>query len=66
MQLSYSLNNNISSEKLSADINKLIDKFVQDNGNDDLLLCVEIKKITSTTNSLIPKLEYKKTEVDQK
>jgi hypothetical protein len=66
MQLSYSLNNNISSEKLSADINKLIDKFVQDNGDDDLLLCVEIKKITSTTNSLIPKLEYKKTEVDQK
>lgn len=59
MNLYYVLNKNINIEKLSNDINSLIQKFIQQNGGENLLLSVEIKKINLETNSLVPKLDHK-------
>jgi hypothetical protein len=57
VMINYKLDQQISSEKLISEINKLISK---ESGNlTDKILHITIKTITSSTNSLIPKLEYK-------
>jgi len=58
--IAYSLNNNISLEKLGADIQNLLNKHRRDNPDDkDLFLVVKIQKVTQESNELIPKIEFK-------
>lgn len=57
--LAYSLNKNISVEKIFSDINKMIENFRQQDDTTDILLVIDIKAVTQDNNSLIPKLEYK-------
>ena len=58
--ISYSLNNQISLEKLGSDIQSYINKYKKDNPEDkDLILVIKLQKITQETNELIPKLEFK-------
>ena len=58
--ISYSLNNQISLEKLCSDIQSYINKYKKDNPEDkDLILVIKLQKITQETNELIPKLEFK-------
>lgn len=58
--IAYSLNNNISLEKLGADIQNLLNKYKRDNPDDrDLFLVVKIQKVTQESNELIPKLTFK-------
>jgi hypothetical protein len=59
MNIYYSLNRDIPIEKLAHDIQNLVSKFISINGKEDLLLCVEIKKISNDNSSLIPKIENK-------
>jgi len=55
--IAYSLKNSIPVEKLQSDINKLISQFKEP--PETLILYIDIRKITTEDNSLIPKLEYK-------
>lgn len=58
--IAYSLDNNISLEKLGADIQNLLNKHRRDNPDDkDLFLVVKIQKVTQESNELIPKIEFK-------
>jgi hypothetical protein len=63
MTLYYSLDKNIPIEKLSRDIQNLVSKFASINGKENLLLCVEIKKIETDTSSLTPKIENKNSDL---
>lgn len=55
--LAYVLNQEISQEKLIADINKLLGKY--DFSKRTYVLIVRVEPIESNNDSLIPKLEYK-------
>jgi hypothetical protein len=55
----YSLNKNISGDKILKDINSMIENFKKHNSATDILLVIDIKTISHDDNSLIPKLEYK-------
>ena len=55
--IAYSLKNSIPVEKLQSDINQLISRFKEP--PETLILYIDIRKITTEDNSLIPKLEYK-------
>jgi len=55
--LSYSLRNSITIEKLQKDINNLISRTKESHEN--LILYIDIRKISYEDNSLIPKLEFK-------
>lgn len=58
--IAYSLNNQISLEKLGSDIQSYINRYKKDNPEDkDLILVIKLQKITQETNELIPKLEFK-------
>jgi len=58
--IAYSLNNNISLEKLGADIQNLLNRYKRDNPDDkDLFLVIKIQKVTQESNELIPKLTFK-------
>jgi hypothetical protein len=58
--IAYSLDNNISLEKLGADIQNLLNRYKRDNPDDkDLFLVVKIQKVTQESNELIPKIEFK-------
>lgn len=63
MSLYYNLDREIPVEKLQSDINRLIEQFTKENGKENLLLCVSIKQVSGTNNSLINKLEYKNTDL---
>lgn len=55
--ISYSLNKNISGEKILQDIQRLVSKYQEP--KDSLVLTIRVEKISRDDNSLIPKLEYK-------
>lgn len=57
--LCYSLENNISGEKLLQDINRLIEKFRKNSPDQKPILYIDIKSVTYDDTSLIPKLEHK-------
>lgn len=58
--IAYSLNNNISLEKLGNDIQSYLNKYKRENPEDkDLILVIKIQKVAQETNELIPKLEFK-------
>ena len=58
--IAYSLNNQISLEKLGSDIQSYVNRYKQDNPADkELILVIKIQKISQETNELIPKLEFK-------
>jgi hypothetical protein len=58
--LYYTLNKNLNGETILQDIQKLIQKY--NNGSQEYILTISLKPVTSTTNELIPKLEYIKEE----
>jgi len=58
--IAYSLNNQISLEKLGSDIQSYLNRYKNDNPEDkDLMLVIKIQKVAQETNELIPKLEFK-------
>jgi hypothetical protein len=58
--IAYSLNNQISLEKLGGDIQSYLNRYKNDNPEDkDLMLVIKIQKVAKETNELIPKLEFK-------
>ena len=58
--IAYSLNNQISLEKLGSDIKSYINRYKKDNPEDkDLILVIKLQKVAKETNELIPKLEFK-------
>lgn len=58
--IAYSLNNQISLEKLGSDIQSYLNRYKNDNPEDkDLMLVIKIQKVAKETNELIPKLEFK-------
>lgn len=66
MILSYSLGNDIACEKLCKDIGKVVTKLAQ--SGIDMSLCqlvIDIKTVTDSKESLLPKLEYKNSELDK-
>lgn len=54
--LYYTLNKNLNGETILQDIQKLIQKY--NNGSQEYILTISLQTITTTTNELIPKLEY--------
>lgn len=65
MILSYSLGNDIPCEKLCKDLAKVVTKFAQQ-GNDlkSHMLVIDIKQVTDSDQSLLPKIEFKNSPVD--
>lgn len=63
MPLYYNLKNNISAEKLVKDIQSMVTSAAQNNKSEDLILHIEIRTVTNNDHSLIPKLEYKNTDL---
>lgn len=61
MSIYYSLANDISGEKLVRDISQLVNKFIQDGGdNKNSVLVIEIHTVTDHSgDSPIPKIELK-------
>lgn len=62
--LAYSLENNISGEKLLQDINRMIDSFRKNSPGKNPILYIDIRSVIYDDTSLIPKLEYKNHEED--
>lgn len=58
MSLAYTLDKEISGEKILKDIQKLINKFKSESSQTPILY-VSIRTITREDDSAIPKLEYK-------
>jgi len=60
MSLYYSLAKGISGEKLVTDISQLVNKFIQDGGdNNNSILVIEIHTISDHTgDNPIPKIEH--------
>ncbi len=58
--LYYTLNKNLNGEVILRDIQEIIQKNLGDGG--EYILVISLKPVTSTTNELIPKLEYIKEE----
>lgn len=54
--LYYTLNKNLNGETILQDIQKLIQKY--NNGSQEYILTISLQTIATTTNELIPKLEY--------
>lgn len=57
MLLSFSLSQQISCEKICAELQRVVELYAKQNSLDDCLLVIDIRK-TTTDTSLIPKLEY--------
>lgn len=66
MILSYSLGRDVSCEKLCKDVAKVVNKLSR-LGTDmsTYQLVIDIKPITDSSDSLLPKLEFKNTTVDK-
>lgn len=60
MILSYSLGRDVACEKLCKDLSKVMTKLIQ-SGVDmkSLQLVIDIKTITDSNESLLPKIEFK-------
>lgn len=54
--LAYKLDKNIPMEKLTSDINKLLESCGQDRTN--MVLVISVKSIDTETTNLIPKIEH--------
>jgi len=60
MLISFSLNKQISCDQICNQIQKMIHKFQKETGQvDNLIMVVDIKIPTETTDSYLPKLELK-------
>ena len=60
MLLSFSLNKPVACEQICQSIQKIINKFQQETGQiDNLMLVIDIKSVTDSADTLIPKLELK-------
>lgn len=57
--ISITLNKQISCEYICEQVQKIVTKSQSENGTANLVLVIDIKNITQTTDSLIPKIEYK-------
>lgn len=57
--IAYSLDKNISGEKILSDIQNLVTKFKQKEPDKIPILYIDIRSVTQEDTSLIPKLEYK-------
>lgn len=58
--LSFCLNKNIPCEIICSKVSRLIETYRSENPNcGDLVLTININKITDSTDSLLHKLEYK-------
>lgn len=56
--LAYNLENNISIEKLTDDINRLVENFKKNNPDRIPILYIDIRSIVSDDTSHILKLKY--------
>lgn len=60
MMLSYSLNKDISCEKICKDIARVVNKLSRLGTNmSSLQLVIDIKPVTDSEESLLPKIELK-------
>jgi hypothetical protein len=60
--LNYRLghDNNLMCDKVCRDISHYLQKYKKDNPTaQDLMLVIEVKQVTESGSSLLPKLEYK-------
>lgn len=57
--ISITLNKQISCEHICEQVQKIVTKFQNSNGTANLVLVIDVKEITQTTDDLIPKIEYK-------
>lgn len=60
--LAYRLNsnNNLMCDKVCKDIATYLQKYKQSNpDNQDVILVIQVKEVSDSTDSHIPKLEYK-------
>jgi hypothetical protein len=57
--IAYSLDKNISGEKILQDIQSHTDLVKRNSQGQSLVLYIDIRPITSENTSLIPKIEYK-------
>jgi len=60
MLLSYSLDKDLSCEKVCKDLAKLVEKFRQEKENlSDCVLVIDLKQTINSNQSLLTKIEYK-------
>lgn len=57
--ITITLNKQISCEHICEQVQKIVTKFQNSNDTADLVLVIDVKEITQTTDDLIPKIEYK-------
>ena len=57
--IAYRLDKNIDGQKILADIQNLVQKFMQKESGKIPILYIDIRSITREDTSLIPKLEYR-------
>lgn len=55
----YTLDREVSGEKILKDINKLVSSFRSECPDKIPILCIEIKSVGYDDTDIIPKLEYK-------
>ncbi len=59
MLVCFSLNNELSCDKICSQIQKMINSYQQNNQiNENSLLVIEIKQIIDSKDNLMPKLTY--------
>lgn len=61
--LVYKLNadNNLMCDRVCKDISLYLQKYKKNNpNNSEIVMVIQVREISHTTDSLIPKLEYKK------
>ena len=59
MPVCFSLNNELSCDKICAQIQKMINSYQQNNQiNENSLLVIEIKQIIDSKDNLMPKLTH--------
>lgn len=59
--LSYVLNKEISGDIILRDIQQLVQKQLNTQSGNDMVLVIDIKSISRTIDDHIPKIEYKST-----
>jgi hypothetical protein len=63
MSVCFSLNGELSCDKICSQIQKMINSYQQNNQiNENSLLVIEIKQIIDSKDNLMPKLTYEPAE----
>lgn len=57
--ITITLNKQISCEYICEQVQKIVNKFQNSNDTANLVLVIDVKEITQTTDDLIRKIEYK-------